>query len=76
MNLLPRVSDPGAPVEDMYRSRSVINLEVRAPIDRRFCAHEDPSVAAHSALQITRFGAPWLEEIQRHANAPSKRYLF
>jgi hypothetical protein len=25
--------------------------------DRRFCAHEDPSVVAHPALQITWFGA-------------------
>jgi hypothetical protein len=29
--------------------------------ERRFCAHEPTLVAAHSALQITQFGALWLE---------------
>jgi hypothetical protein len=28
---------------------------------RRFCAHEDSSAAAHSAIQIARYRAAWLE---------------
>jgi hypothetical protein len=52
---------PFTPAGRPRRSLSVTTQNLPGAPERRFCAHEDPSVAAHSALQITRFGAPWLE---------------
>jgi hypothetical protein len=52
-----------------YRPGTRLTIRPAKHADRRFCTHEDPSVAADSALQSTRFGAPWLER-ERSAEPP------